>query len=37
MLMKNVPEIQIFLNRFHTKKMKNKVPGTLVNPESSTQ
>ena len=34
---KNIPKIRMFLNRFHVKKMKNKVVGSLINPESSAQ
>ena len=34
---KNIPKIRMFPNRFHVKKMKNKVVGSLVNPESSAR
>ena len=32
MLTENIPKIRMFLNRFHAKKMNNKVVGSLVNP-----
>lgn len=35
MLMKNIPEIQMFSNRFHAMKIKNKVTGSLITPKSS--
>ena len=34
---KNIPKIRMFPNRFHVKKMKNKVVGSLVNIESSAR